>query len=64
MTRFFGRVDLFAPSLGNKDATIPCSFDFDFYLFFFKSKEKISLQAHTPKTNKRTVKQLFWGTLW
>ena len=29
MQRFFGKVDLFTPSLGDKEAIIPCSFDFD-----------------------------------
>ena len=29
MKRFLGEVDLFAPSLGNKEAIISCSVDFD-----------------------------------
>ena len=29
MKRSFGKVDLFAPLFGDKEAIIPCSFDFD-----------------------------------
>ena len=32
MKRFFGKVDLIAPSLGDKEVIILCSFDFDFFL--------------------------------
>ena len=43
MKRFFGKVDLFAPLLGDKETIIPCSFDFDLKT----KKEKKNLPACT-----------------
>ena len=39
MKRFFGKVDLFAPSLGDKEAIIQCSFDFDLKKKILKKKK-------------------------
>ena len=41
MKRFFGKVDLFAPSLGDKEAIIPYSFNFDLK----KNKESLKKSA-------------------
>ena len=43
----FGKVDLFAPLLGDIEAIIPCSFDFD--LEKTKIKQNIRPPAPTPK---------------
>ena len=43
MKRVFGKVDLFAPSVGDKEATIPCSFDFD-----SKKEKEIKKKRNLP----------------
>ena len=58
MKRCFGKVDLFAPSLGDKEAIIPCSFNFDLKK---KSIKKICPPAPTPKSCGGPTKQLFFG---
>ena len=60
MKRFVGKVDVFAPSLGDKDAIIPCSFDFDL-------KKKKILKQTNKQTNKTKhppapTSKKFWRT--
>ena len=65
---FFCKVDLFAPSLVNKEVIISCSFDFDLKKKIppKKSLKKIHLPAPNPKKLWRTTKQLllFFFLLW
>ena len=46
----FGKVDLFAPLLGDTEAIIPCSFDFD-----LKKKKKNRLPAPSQKKLRTTT---------
>ena len=55
---FFGKIDLFTPSLGDKEAIIPCRFDCDLK----KKKKKICPPTPTPKKvveDNQTI--IFWG---
>ena len=60
MKRFFDKVDLFAPSLGDKETIIPCSFDFDLKKKIFKKKKKYASPHLLQKKLWRTTKQFFF----
>ena len=47
MKKFFGKVDLFTPSLGDKETIRPCSFDFDLK----KKRKRKKLSACTYSKN-------------
>ena len=56
MKRFFGKVDLFAPSLGDKETIIPCSFDFD-----LKEKKNLPARIYSKKVARDNQTIIFGG---